>query len=450
MANTLPDNWNKLTPEQKLDWRLAAWSSPEGKPLNTPQAVANFTAATRRYIDVLKLREPDRVPRTLILGDYVAHYAGSNPGEFFYDYPKAIAATIKFCKDFDIEYGAGGNFMPGKLFDRLGYRLYRWPGGALAPTQGFQFVEGEYMTADEYDALIADPESFAMRVFTPRVMGALGGLGMVPSFFGTVELPFVPFMLAGFSAPPTHEAFKALLEANQIVLEWFGANAQLGAVTLGEMGLPGTMGGFSKAPFDYLGDSLRGTRGIMMDMYRRPAKVLAAVERLVPMAIQMGVGAANGSGTPFAMLPLHKGADGFMSNADFKKFYWPTLKATIEGIAQEGVVPVMFVEGGYNQRLDIIAESGLPKAATMWIFDQTDMAQAKAKFGSWACIGGNVPASLFKAGTPEQIGDYVKKLVDVCAPGGGFFLSPGAVLDQAKAENVHAYLKTAKELGVYR
>jgi uroporphyrinogen-III decarboxylase len=107
------------------------------------------------------------------------------------------------------------------------------------------------------------------------------------------------------------------------------------------------------------------------------------------------------------------------------------------------------VEGGYNQRLDIIAASGLPAAKTMWLFDQTDMAAAKKKFGKWACIGGNVPASLFKAGTPAQMENYVKKVIDTAAPGGGFFISPGAVLDQAEAENVHTYLKVARKHGVY-
>ena len=71
------------------------------------------------------------------------------------------------------------------------------------------------------------------------------------------------------------------------------------------------------------------------------------------------------------------------------------------------------------------------------------------KFGSRACIGGNVPASLFKAGTPAQMDACVKKLMDTCAPGGGYFISPGAVIDQANAENVQAYLKAAKEYGVY-
>ena len=66
---------------------------------------------------------------------------------------------------------------------------------------------------------------------------------------------------------------------------------------------------------------------------------------------------SSGSGTPFAMLPLHKGADGFMSDADFKKFYWPTFKATLLGLIEAGLVPFMLVEGGYNDRLEVIADS---------------------------------------------------------------------------------------------
>ena len=68
------------------------------------------------------------------------------------------------------------------------------------------------------------------------------------------------------------------------------------------------------------------------------------------------------------------------------------------------------------------------------------MKTAKEKLGGFACIGGNVPASLFSTGTPEMIEAYCSDLLHVAAEGGGFFLSPGAVIDQAKPENVRAYL----------
>jgi len=67
-----------------------------------------------------------------------------------------------------------------------------------------------------------------------------------------------------------------------------GLNAELTT-----LGFPNILGGFTKAPFDTIGDTLRGTRGIIMDMYRQPDKLLRALETLTPIMIGMGVGSAQ-------------------------------------------------------------------------------------------------------------------------------------------------------------
>jgi uroporphyrinogen-III decarboxylase len=446
----LPANWDTLSSDEKFEARLGAWMSSEGKEFKSREAAEAYEKRAKRLADVIKLKQPDRVPCFPNFGGYVAEYAGVTHGDMFYDYDKAVKAMVKFHEGFDLDYPALGNFLPGKVYDLLGYKIYRWPGGTLSEKIPFQCVEDEYMGPDDYDALIADPEGYCMRVYMPRVFSALAGWQMMPSFYGSTEMPFVPFMMVPVGVvPPVREAFQTFLEAGQATAQWLGAVAQVSAVTLGQMGLPPTAGGFTKAPFDYIGDTMRGTRGIMLDMYRQPDKLLAAADRLVPIAVHMAVANANANQNPLILIPLHKGADGFMSNADFEKFYWPSFKALLLGLIEEGVIPFMFVEGGYNRRLDIIADSGLPAGKTVWMFDQTDMAAAKQKFGSWACIGGNVPASLFKAGTPQQMADYVKKLIDTAAPGGGYFVAPGAVIDDATAENVHAYIKATRDYGVY-
>jgi uroporphyrinogen-III decarboxylase len=188
----------------------------------------------------------------------------------------------------------------------------------------------------------------------------------------------------------------------------------------------------------------------MLDLFRQPKKVLAAVERLIPTAIQLGVVTATVQDNPFVFIPLHKGADGFMSHQQYKTFYWPAHKAVLLGLIEEGLVPFHLVEGGYNERLDEIAASDLPARATYWNFDLTDMLQVKKKFGSWAAFGGNVPGSLLYTGTVKQVEDFVKKLIDTVAQDGGFALATGVVLDHAKPENLHAMFKTCKEYGVYR
>jgi len=70
------------------------------------------------------------------------------------------------------------------------------------------------------------------------------------------------------------------------------------------------------------------------------------------------------------------------------------------------------------------------------------MKEVKKKLGGWACFGGNVPGSLMKAGTPDQVRNYVKQLLDDVAQDGGFILSTGAVLDNATQGNMHAFIDT--------
>jgi uroporphyrinogen-III decarboxylase len=245
------------------------------------------------------------------------------------------------------------------------------------------------------------------------------------------------------------EAFQRYLEAGRLALEWIGACGAIDGWSISNLGLPNAWAGISKAPFDTLGDTLRGTRAIMLDKFRQPARLIAACERLVPLAVEMGVRACTANHGPLAFIPLHKGADGFMSDDDFKRFYWPTLKAVIVGLIQEGVVPWMFVEGGYNQRLDVIADPDIPAGSSVWIFDRTDMREVKRRFAGWACFGGNLPVSLLETGTPEDVRDYVKRLLDDVAGDGGFILSTGAVVDHARPDNLHAFLDAGREYGVY-
>ncbi len=118
------------------------------------------------------------------------------------------------------------------------------------------------------------------------------------------------------------------------------------------------------------------------------------------------------------------------------------------GLIEEGCIPNPAAEGGYNSRLSAIKD--LPKGKTLWMFDTTDMAKAKAALGDTACIMGNVPSSMLNLGTAKEVKEYSKKLIDVAGKGGGFILSNGAFFDQAKAENVKAVVEAAKEYGAYK
>ena len=86
----------------------------------------------------------------------------------------------------------------------------------------------------------------------------------------------------------------------------------------------------------------------------------------------------------------------------------------------------------------------------IYCFAYSDIFKAKEVLGSHVCIRGNVPGTLLCTGTPEEVKDYCKKLIDVAGKGGGFIMDAGTgVPDGAKIENVQAMAEVTKEYGVY-
>jgi uroporphyrinogen-III decarboxylase len=193
---------------------------------------------------------------------------------------------------------------------------------------------------------------------------------------------------------------------------------------------------------------LRGTSGSVVDMYRQPEKLLEALEVIADNSIASAVNMANMSLSPIIFVPMHKGADAFMSVKQFEKFYWPTFRKFLVGCSNEGCVPMMVIDGSYNEdRLKIISE--LPRSSVIWTMEQTDMVKAKEILGNSACIAGNVLGSQLYTLTPKEIKEYCRKLIEICAPGGGYILSLGSGVDKCDPANLHAIIEAAQEYGVY-
>jgi len=441
--------WEEMSSDEKQEARFQRWLSPEGVEFSSPEAEKAYKERATRIKDAIQLKKlPDRVPVLLIPSFFPAFYSGLTPLEVMYDYEKANNAWKKFYMDFepDAHFGcvAPG---PGRFFDILDYKLYKYPGHGVAPESTYQCIEGEYMKADEYDAFLQDPTHFFITTVLPRIFGALEPFKQLPNLTTINEMYGTGIIFFPYGLPEVQAAFKALLEAGSEALKWLGYFGAFEKEMPG-LGFPSGQGGYTKAPYDILGDTLRGTRGIMTDIYRQPDKLIEAMDKMTPFWIQKGVAEANMNANPLIFLPLHKGADGFLSDEQYKKFYWPYLKKILLGLIDEGVVPFVWAEGGSNSRLEVIRD--LPKGKTAWLFDEVDMIKAKEILGDVACVAGNMPMDLLTIGTPEQVKDYTKKLIDNCGKGGGYIMANCAFFDNVKPENVRAMVETTKEYGVYR
>ena len=444
----------QLSPEEKQEalWEgVLSPTGPDGNPLpfQSPEAEANFKANVTRIKDAIQMKKlPDRVPVTILPSMFPYFYGEINVEEAMYDYGKCTAAFKKFVLDFKPDMHIGASVAgPGKFYEILDYKLYAWPGHGVAPDHSYQCLEGEYMKAEEYDLMLQDPSNYWRSVYMPRVFGALDGFKMLGPLTSILEMYGLALFILPYGLPPVQAAYKVLLEAGAEALKWAGAMGGTDG-ELATLGYPIILGGFTKAPFDVLGDTLRGTKGIMLDIYRRPDKLLEAMEALTPIMIDMGLGAVQQTGNPFVFMPLHKGADGFLSDEQFRKFYWPTFREVMMGLMSEGCVPFAALEGRWNSRLEVIQD--IPKGKTAWMVDQSDMEKAKETLGKNACLVGNVSSSMLALSTPDEVKEYTKQLIDTAGKGGGYMVSNGAFFDHAKPENVKAMVDTAKEYGVYK
>ncbi len=408
-----------------------------------------YAERLKRVNDAIALRVPDSVPVFLTLGFFPARYAGITYEDVFFDQEAWLAANEKVVSDFepDLYFQPSATVLTsGEAFEALDCRLLKLPGRGLDPMVSFQFVEGEYMRADEYDAFLSDPSDFAIRTYLPRVFGALEGFALLPPLSNMVAGFIGALMSAMMTLPPVTDALDALSKAGSVSMRWTAAYLDFER-KMNESGFPASFTGISLAPFDLISDMLRGMRGAMMDMYRCPEKLIAAQEMMLPGLISNGVMQAQMSGNPRIFIPLHRGADGFMSPEQFERFYWPGLRRVILVLIDAGLTPCPFFEGTYDQRLQYLRE--LPAGKILGMFDRTDLFKAKEVIGDVMCISGDMPLSLLQTGTPAQVREYARRLIDVVGEGGGFIMNSNTNLDEADPELLKVWVEYTREYGVY-
>jgi hypothetical protein len=440
---TKPANWNQLSPLERRKERLDQWQNAPVQ-FASPEAEAKYKERIQRLRKIYDMEPHDRPVADPFMGanEYVVRRKGIQGTDMVYNHEKLREPLLEFHREFQPDVSVGVLPYPGKSWDLLDFKLYVWGGQKLPPNMAIQAVEDERMTGDEYKDFIADPTAFWLKQYLPRAYAALGPLSMLPDFPRISESVDTIDLLLPFGLPPFQEMLHKMMEAGNELMKVLGAVGQTGAMIAGE-GFPAMGLNIVKTPFDYLGDTLRGTKGILTDMYRRPNDLLAACEAYVPVLIKAIVGASDRSGAPAVLYVLHKGADAFMSRAQFEKFYWPTWKQVMLALYEEGIISYLFIEGSYNQRLDYLAE--MPEKSLVCHFDKSDMRRVKEVLSDKFIIAGNVPASLMSAGTTDEVRAYCADLVELFADAPAYIMTHGCYFENTTDDKLRAFIESVRK-----
>lgn len=385
----------------------------------------------QRYVKAMRNEKPDRVPIRPFVAEFTAKYAGYSIQEVTQDYQKAFAAARKCAADFDWDavvanmvYGWSG------LTQAIGLKYYASPGIDLPADTTFQYLEPAedeaWMRADEYDLLIEDPTGYLFNVWLPRVSADVQPIGQPASFRNNMSF----------------------LKGGMAMLDYFNGFGRQAALLRSESGTVSAISGILKAPFDILADKLRGYKGLCMDMYRQPDKVLAACEALAPHLLHVALSGADPDKNVPIGLWMHRGCVPFLAPSQFEKFFWPTLKQIIEALWARGHQTLFYAEGEWNPNLKWIAE--LPDLSIVYHVDRGDIFEVHKAVGHKFCLSGGIPNDLLAFGSPEDVRDYCRKVLDGVARNGGYIMDASAIMqDDAKVENLRAMTEATREYGTY-
>jgi len=390
-----------------------------------------YAERLKRYVTAMRNEKPDRIPLRPFVAEFTAKYAGYSCQEVTHDFEKAFAATRKCAADFDWDAVVGNMvYVWTGLTQAIGLKYYAVPGIDIPPDTGFQYLEPPeekaFMKPDEYDQLIEDPTGFLFNVWLPRVSSEVNAIG----------------------EPTSYRSNLSFLKGGMAMLTYFNAFAKQNELLRSESGTVSAISGILKAPFDILADKLRGYIGLTIDLFERPDKVLAACEALMPHLTHVALSGADPDKNVPITIWMHRGCVPFVSHKHFDKFYWPTLKPIIEEIWARGHQVLFYAEGDWNAHLESFAE--LPDQSIVYHVDKGDIFEVHKVLGHKFCISGGVPNFLLAYGTPDEVRNYCKKLIDGVASDGGYIMDASAIIqNDARVENVKAMTDFTREHGVY-
>jgi hypothetical protein len=399
----------------------------------------------KRVRDAIQLRIPDRIP--LVVYANTSLYTGVPNSAAYYDPINFKRAARKVTLDFEPDLGNAGLPMSGAALTALDVKNRLWPGGPLPPDYDYQFVEMEFMKEDEYDLFLNDPSDFMVRYYLPRMYGALAPLTKLPSI-GTMYQGFEG-LTPMFTSPEFLKMAKALAKAGRETARFRKAigdsteeQAELGFPALSNFG-----GGAGGAPFDTVSSFLRGMKGSMIDMYRRPEKLLQLCDMIMEKRIAQAKPAdPKKRGNPKrAAMPLWRGDKSFMSEKQFEKFYWPGLKRALQASIDLGFVPNPVFEAEFGDRLGRLLV--LPKGKILASVEHMDAIRAKEILKGHTCLVIRSPLSS-KVWPVREVEAYFKNVIDKCGKGGGIILAV-RLPDKGTKEECQKMLNNLREYGRY-
>jgi len=411
------------------------------------EAQAAYDARWNRVMDCVRLRTPDRMPIGFQPTFWLAKYGNVTCKELMYNYEGTAAIAERALREFepDVTSPMVLAVASGQVLEKADFKQLQWPGHGVGDNQPFQYIDREYMQADEFDEFLFDPTGFYLQKYLPRVAGCFEGVQDMPALPG---LHYMRLMgaLRLFNKPSIKNAFAKIFEA----AEESERHAQHHLAFVAKMkaaGYPTSYLTSSVSPYDFIADYFRGATSMMKDLFRNKDKLMQLLDKASIFLSRMTIANAKASGNPYVFIPIHWAPDPFMSGKQFETFWWPPFRRMLINLIEADLIPMPMWESDCTKRLPIIGD--IPAGTCVYWFERTDLVTAHEVLGDVVALRGNLSPSMMTTGTPEDVDAAVKHLANNVFHKGGKLILDCAfgVPDETSLANVQAMFHAARKYG---
>jgi len=353
----------------------------------------------------------DQVPVIYMGVAFAPRFLGIPIAKFCTDPEVAINAQLETMEHFNGFDGCqlAGGYITYNL-TALWMSKLKMPGRDLPEESLWQVEEKELLTRDDYDTILEKGWNAFLPNYLPRIVN--------PEEF---------FHAMAWNAQNAQRIYELYKEHGFVIL----ADAPLAL----------------NIPFEPLCGA-RSMQQFILDLFEIPDKVekvmeIMAEEALASIQNAPPPPADKGNGT---WIGGWRTASAMLSPKLWNRFVWPYIVKYVNAVAEKGYTPILHWDHDWTRDLERLDE--LPAKKVVLNPDgMTDVRKFRKIVGDNMSLLGDVPATLFAIGTPDDIYNYVRDLVRDTGTT-GLLLCPGCDAPiNTKPENMAAFVAAGKEFG---
>jgi uroporphyrinogen decarboxylase len=340
-----------------------------------------------------------------MLATFPGIFAGITQKEMIDDYKKWLQA-VKITYDHFGYPDISLNLSLGEAIFAEGLPANR-PGYELDDNAQFQFIEKQYMDVNGYRNILA-----------------IGWDAWFSQYMRSIQ------------KPPIKTNFG-------LTLRWIklGIRANDTQKTLRKWGVEPISGTANFPLFDWL-SFCRSFGEFCVDLYEEPGLIQDVLRKENPGWIKSMLTNAGRTKVKRIHIYAMRSDANSVSPALFDEFVYPYLKQAIEAFWKAGYRSVIHADGNWLPMVDRFLN--LPKSSVHFEFDGvTDIVKASEILRGHHSIRGDVPATMFAFGKPDEVSEYCEKLITGIGMKGGFVLGSGCEVPlNCNNENLMAFMKS--------